>query len=235
MDWDDLPGIFPAFADPEGWLPRLRRHAGLLEEAAPRVRVSSVAPEAVVKRQYAESLEVLRISLEYVQPKRIVDVGSGGGFPGIVFAVLLPEAEVHLIEPLQKRATLLAKWAEELGLKNVTVHPVRAEEAGRGSLRDSADLVTARAVAELRELVEYTAPLAAEAGMIALPKGSGAPEEIKQAAGAFRELGCEYVGFAAMRASISETLGVVVLKKAGVTPERFPRRPGVPGKRPILG
>jgi len=233
LDWDDLPGNFPEFAEPGRWLPLLRRHAGLLEAAADRVRVSSVAPEAVVRRQYAESLEVLRIALGLVAPGRICDVGTGGGFPGIVFAVLLPEVEINLIEPLQRRARLLSEMAAALDLGNVRVHPVRAEEAGRGGLRDSSGLVTARAVAELRELLEYTAPLAATGGILALPKGSSAREEIEQGREAAHRLGCVYVGLERMRPAMSETLSIVLFKKVAATADMYPRRAGMPAKRPI--
>ena len=231
--WDDLPGFFPAFDEPGRWLSKLRRHAEMLERAAERVRVSSVAPESVVRRQYAESLELLTIALKYVRPARITDVGSGGGFPGMVFAVLLPGTEVHLVEPLQKRARLLMELSEALELGNVKVHPVRAEEAGRGELRDWSDLVTARAVAELRELLEYTAPLAAEGGTLALPKGSSVATEVEGAGAAAEILRCSYVGTEQMRPAVSETLSVVVYRKSGPTPGSYPRRAGMPGKRPI--
>lgn len=231
--WDDLPRIFPTFEDSERWLAKLRRHAELLEAAADRVRVSSVPAEALVRRQYAESLELLRMVLERTQPRRVVDVGSGGGFPGIVFAVVMPSVEVHLVEPLQKRARLLREVAGELGLGNVLVHAVRAEEAGRGELRDSAGVVTARAVAELRELLEYTAPLAGQGGILALPKGSGAREEVEQAESAATKLHCGYTGVERMRPVVSETLSVVFYEKRGATAGAYPRRAGVPGKRPL--
>lgn len=231
--WDDLPGIFPTFEDSGRWLPKLRRHAELLEAASDRVRVSSVPAEAVVRRQYAESLELLRMGLERAAPGRVVDVGSGGGFPGMVFAVLLPSVEVHLVEPLQKRARLLRDVAGELELANVVVHPLRAEEAGRGQLRDSGDVVTARAVAELRELLEYTAPLARAGGILALPKGSGAEQEVEAAAEAAAKLHCAFTGLERMRPVVSETLSVVFYEKRGATSEEYPRRAGLPGKRPL--
>jgi 16S rRNA (guanine527-N7)-methyltransferase len=212
----------------------LRRHAELVEAAAGRVRVSSVPPEDVVRRQYAESLEVWRIVIERDGvPATLTDVGSGGGFPGLVIAVISPETAVHLVEPLHKRANLLTGLAAELGLANVTVHAVRAEEAGRGPLRDAADVVTARAVAGLRELAEYTAPLVRPAGLVALPKGSAFAEELATAEVALRSLRCELVAFEPMRPEVSTTLGVALLRKLAPTPDAYPRRAGLPAKRPL--
>ncbi len=188
----------------------------------------------MVQRHYAESLELLRIAEEFGGRASIItDVGSGGGYPGLVIAILRPDSTVHLVEPLQKRARLLASIAAELGLENVNVHPIRAEEAGRGLLRDAAQFVTARAVAALPELLEYTAPLAATGATLAFPKGSALPEELAASANALRELSCEHRAIAPMRAEVNGAVTVLVLEKAGPTTDRYPRRPGIPAKRPL--
>ncbi|MEO9254904.1 MAG: 16S rRNA (guanine(527)-N(7))-methyltransferase RsmG, partial [Tepidiformaceae bacterium] len=153
-------------------MPLLQRHAVLIEEASPRIRVSSVSPEEAIRRHYAESLELLRIMESSGPLPQLADVGSGGGYPGLVIAAVRPELEIVLIEPLQKRARLLTELATALDLRNVQVQAIRAEEAGRSALRDSCSVVAARAVANLSELLEYTAPLTADHGRIYLPKGS---------------------------------------------------------------
>lgn len=237
FDWDALPPLFPEFEDPKRWLPLLQQHAGILSAAAEHTRVTAVGPADAVRRHYAESLELLRI-IELSAPSlsaagSVADVGSGGGFPGLVFAAVRPNLTVHLIEPLQKRARLLSQAATELRLANVHVHPRRAEDAGRGALRDSVDAVTARAVAELRELLEYTAPLAKPGGMLAFPKGSAFEGELAAAGSALSDLGCGYLGAQAMRPAVSENLSVATFKKLASTPERYPRRAGLPSKRPL--
>lgn len=233
IDWQDLPKLFPLYEDPGRWLQLLQRHAALITDATPRVRVTSVPADEVVRRHYAESLELLRV-LEVAGPiTAAVDVGSGGGYPGLVIAAVRDDAEIHLIEPLQKRARLLTELADALGLKNVTVHAVRAEDAGRSGLRDASPVVTARAVAELRVLLEYTAPLAADGGVIALPKGSGLDEELVACAHAMNELGLEFESETPMRSEISETLRVALFRKSATTDARYPRRPGIPAKHPL--
>ncbi|MGH2633726.1 MAG: 16S rRNA (guanine(527)-N(7))-methyltransferase RsmG [Tepidiformaceae bacterium] len=234
--WDSLPGLFPGFESSARWLPILQEHARLLAAAGPAIRVTSVPVDQWPERHYAEALELLRLILDArggVAPRSLIDVGSGGGFPGLVIAAVLPGTAVWLIEPLQKRARLLHSLAAELGLANIEVVSARAEEAGRGPLRESADMVTARAVAGLRELLEYTAPLARADGLLALPKGSGLERELESAASAMELLGVEEAGSVAMRPLVTQTLRVAFFKKVGATPQRFPRRAGMAAKRPL--
>lgn len=233
LTWEGLGSLFPEFPGSSRWLSLLERHAELIASARSRVRVTSVRDEDIVRRHYAESLEILRIAGELGWGGLICDVGSGGGYPGMVFAAVIPDTEVHLVEPLQKRARLLEWMAQELGMANVRVHAERAEEAGRGPLRDGCGLVTARAVAELRELLEYTAPLAAEGGLLAIPKGSALESELAASSGAMQALSIGEERRVAMRDEISEHVEVLSFRKRGVTPAAYPRRPGVPGKRPL--
>ena len=228
--WDSLPDLFPQFARPDRWAPLLRRHAGLL--AASPVRATAVTDAAAVTRHYAESLESFRLA-GAPEEGAVVDVGSGGGFPGLVVAAVAPALEVHLVEARRRRAELLAALAEALGLARVTVHAARAEEAGRGPLRDGADLVLARAVAPLPVLLEYCAPLAAPGALVAAVKGSRGEAELARSGAAMSALACEFAGMEAMRAAISPTMRVLRFRKLGPTPARWPRRPGMPAKRPI--
>ena len=109
---------------------------------------------------------------------RIVDVGSGAGLPGIVVAAMLPDREVVLVEPMERRVAWLQEAATEIGLDNVTVRRARAEEVA-GELR--ADALTARAVASIDKLVKWCLPLLSETGHMALLKGRTAADEIDRA------------------------------------------------------
>ncbi|MEX0781585.1 MAG: 16S rRNA (guanine(527)-N(7))-methyltransferase RsmG [Dehalococcoidia bacterium] len=233
IEWDALPGLFPAFESPGRWLPLLQRHLALVEEAAPQTRVTSVPASEAVRRHYAECLELLRVASRPGPPASVVDVGSGGGYPGLVIAAVMPGAPVTLIEPLKKRARLLEAMAAELGLVNVRVDALRAEEAGRGAARDSGDLVTARAVAPLAELLEYTAPLARVGGAVVLAKGSGLADELGRSARAQDELRCALETIEKARPAISPNLAFALFRKLDPTPAKYPRRPGFPGKRPL--
>jgi 16S rRNA (guanine527-N7)-methyltransferase len=233
LTWDELPDSFPELPGPGRWLPLLQEHARLLEAHRLQVRTTSVEGDDMVFRHYAECLELLRL----VQPKLgegpVVDVGPGGGFPGLVFAAVMPGIPITLVEPSHKRAALLDLAAAAMALHNVTVLPLRAEEAGRGAFRETATLVTARAVAPLAELLEYCAPLARPGGWIALPKGSGLAEEIERAGVALRELACAVPSVEPMRPEVSASPFVLLVEKTGRVAERYPRRPGMPRKRPL--
>ena len=230
LAWESLPELFPDLADPERWLPLLRRHARLLADSP--VQTTTVKGDEAVARHYAESLEAYRLSGS-PEAGVVVDVGSGGGFPGLVIAAVAPEVEVHLVEARRKRADLLGEMAEALGLGNVSVYGERAEETGRGTLRERADLVIARAVAPLPELLEYTAPLAATGGTIAAVKGSKGEAELAEAGAALAALNCEHAGTEGMRGEVAGQMRVLLFRKVGATPARYPRRPGMPRKRPL--
>ncbi len=230
LAWESLPELFPDLAEPERWLPLLRRHARLLADSP--VQTTTVKGDEAVARHYAESLEAYRLSGS-PEAGVVVDVGSGGGFPGLVIAAVAPEVEVHLVEARRKRTDLLGEMAEALGLGNVSVYGERAEETGRGTLRERADLVIARAVAPLPELLEYTAPLAATGGTIAAVKGSKGEAELAEAGAALAALNCEHAGTEGMRGEIAGQMRVLLFRKVGATQARYPRRPGMPRKRPL--
>jgi 16S rRNA (guanine527-N7)-methyltransferase len=195
--------------------------------------VTAVPPGEAVRRHYAESLELLRLADAAGWDGMICDVGSGGGYPGLVIAAIVPGTVVHLVEPLQKRARLLTWLAEELGLGNVRVHASRAEDAARTQLRDACGLVTARAVAGLSEVLEYTSPFAHDGGLVALPKGSGLDAEVEQGATAMELLGVDIDSRQRMREEVSGHIDVLLLRKVGQTNERYPRRAGMAAKRPL--
>ena len=162
----------------------------------------------------------------------MIDVGSGGGLPGIPLAIAMPDATFALLEATGKKAAFLADVVEELGLDNVTIIAERAETVGKpdGGFRDAADAVIARAVGPLCVLLELTLPLARVGGLVLAIKGRRAEEELVEAEVALRVLKGERVS-----CERSETGTVVAIRKIGETPRRFPRRPGEPKRSPIGG
>lgn len=118
-----------------------------------------------------------------LRPGRVGDVGSGGGFPGLVLAIARPDVQLVLIEPMERRCVWLREQSAQLGLDNVEVVRARAEEAG---LEGSLDQVTARAVSALRTLVPITAPLVRSGGELVLLKGARVGDEIAAAEKAMR-------------------------------------------------
>jgi 16S rRNA (guanine527-N7)-methyltransferase len=164
----------------------LARFAALVA-ASPHNLVSRRARAELTSRHVPECVALA--GLLPAGPARLLDVGSGGGFPGIVIAIARPELEVHLLDSTAKKTEFLSSAAEDLGLTNVTVHTGRAEELARGELRSSFDLVTARAVAVLDRLLTWTVPFLAAGGVLYAVKGERWREELEQATDALRRTG----------------------------------------------
>ena len=171
-------------------------------------------------------------------PTKLADIGSGGGVPGRVWAILWPQAGVHLIEAAGKKCDFLRATAAALELPNVTVHQGRAERIGHDpALREAFDCVTARAVAELPVLLELTAPLLAAGGWLAAIKSARIEAEWDRAAHAAQTLmGADLSRLSPLAYQRSDgcQCTVCLIKKRQKTPELYPRRDGVPLKRPLL-
>ncbi|WP_448073989.1 16S rRNA (guanine(527)-N(7))-methyltransferase RsmG [Georgenia yuyongxinii] len=116
----------------------------------------------------------------------VADVGSGAGFPGLVLAIVRPDLELHLVEPMERRIAWLSDVVEEIGLDNVTLHHARAEQLHR---QRSFDHVTARAVAAMEKLARWTVPLVKPGGTLVALKGQRATDELDAAKYVLRKLG----------------------------------------------
>ncbi|HWA76397.1 MAG TPA: 16S rRNA (guanine(527)-N(7))-methyltransferase RsmG [Polyangiaceae bacterium] len=162
--------------------------------------------------------------------KRLIDVGSGGGVPGLVLAIACPDIAVTLLEATAKKARFLEQTGKALGLENLTVVCDRAESAGSvGSpQRERFDVVTARAVAPLRVLLELTSPLAKVGGLIVAVKGEKASEELGAAATALNRLHVTHE-----QTVRHPTASVVLLRKTAATAPKYPRRAGEPTRSPL--
>ena len=167
---------------------------------------------------------------------RLIDVGSGAGFPGLVLKLLLPELDVVLLEATRKKASFLTWMAEQLGLERVQVRAERAEEAGRdGDLRESFDVVTARALGPLPVVLELALPFCRTGGTLLAPRGASvAAGEAAACASVAAGLGGRIAGVERPAVEgVAERTAIVVVNKTGATPPRFPRRTGMPAKRPL--
>lgn len=167
--------------------------------------------------------------------KNIVDVGSGAGFPGIPLAIALPETHVVMVDALDKRVKFLQSVIDALKLNAEAVH-LRAEEAGRRpGLRERFDLATARAVAPLNLLAEYLLPFVRTGGHMLAYKGPGLDDELAEAQFALETLGGRFE-----RAVNTEIPGrdwahcLAYIEKCAPTPEKYPRKPGTPEKKPLI-
>ena len=180
-------------------------------------------------RHILDSLSLIP-SISTTGAEHVIDVGSGGGLPGIPLAITMPEVIFSLIECTRKKAIFLADATSQLGLDNVTILADRAEDLATegGGIRESADVVTARAVGPLAVLLELTIPLLKVGGIVLAIKGEKAAQEIEASKVALKKLHAE------VESSHRTTTGTVLtIRKLATTPKEFPRFAGEPKRSPL--
>lgn len=221
---------------------RFERYLVLLAEWRGRAGLTAVTDaESVQRRHFGEALALLTVlrGLSGIAGAdgsiAVVDLGSGAGFPGLPMRIVEPRLRLTLVEAHGRRCRFLEAVVAALGLEDVRVVQARAEEAGRDpALRGTFDVAVARALAPLAVLVEYALPLLRAGGVLAAPKGSRAAAELAEAAGAI----------AALRGTVEPAVPlplppeappqqVVVVRRTGALDARYPRRAGVPARRPL--
>ncbi len=192
--------------------------------------------ESIERRHFLESIALLSALLDYgVVKSPVIDIGTGAGFPGLPVKIVLPDLEMTLVEATGKKVRFLEETVHLLGLKGVSVLQARAEELAHDSqYRSVYALGLARAVAPLRVLVELALPFLRVGGCLATPKGSGAEREVREAQNALAICGgtVELVKPLELPAAGPRPV-LVLVRKSLETPERYPRRPGIPNKRPL--
>lgn len=193
----------------------------------------------IISKHFADSLLLVRY-----EPLRngikIADVGTGAGFPGLPIKIYRPDIRLSLLESVGKKTRFLEHIIAELGLGNVDVVNERAEAVARSpEHREQYDLVVSRCVARLPVLAEYCLPLASVGGKFVAYKGHRAEAELKDAKVAIEKLGGQFdrfernTGVDLKLARIPDRRVLIFIDKVKQTPGQYPRRPGVPRKRPL--
>lgn len=200
-----LPETTP-LSPPGDWAARLAELGASLDDAATaklgdylarllamneRMNLTAITdPVDVWTRHGLDALSLLPLLAELGPRATVVDIGSGGGVPGIPIAVARPDLRVTLVEATQKKAAFLDAVARALGLANVSVRAERAEQLGRGPLRGAFDVATARAVGKIALLAPLMVPFVKAGGRVLLIKGQRAGEELAEAAAVLGKLRC---------------------------------------------
>ncbi len=194
-------------------------------------------PAEVEIKHFADSLSCLLVLRGAGLPARpaLIDVGTGAGFPGVPLKIVCPDLRLTLVESVGKKVSFLEHLVARLELKDVRVIKGRAEELGRDAAhREAYDWAIARAVAEMRTLLEYLLPLVKQGGRMLAQKGESAPVEAQAAEHAARLLGGTLERIMPVELpGVVEPRYLVVFDKVAATPQRYPRRPGVPSKEPL--
>ncbi len=212
---------------------QFQRYLVLLLEWNARFNLTSVTePAAVVLRHFVDSL--LPITVWPAPPRRLLDIGSGAGFPALPLKIMLPQIDLTLLESIGKKAAFLQHTVDALALPQARVANLRVEDLARlPAERAAYDTVTARAVAELRVLAEYAAPLLTVGGHLLALKGPDPHQEVADAAPALQQLGLELVAVQPLAVACLPPRSLVVVRKQRATPARFPRPAGTARTRPL--
>jgi 16S rRNA (guanine527-N7)-methyltransferase len=193
--------------------------------------------EGVLVRHFLDSLSCLKAlpQADLAAGARVIDVGTGAGFPGLPLKIICPAMRLTLLEATGKKVTYLEHVVDALGLAGVEVIHGRAEELGRDAThRERYDWALARAVADMPALAEYLLPLVRVGGAVLAQKGEGAAAEVHKADAAIVTLGGRVRQLVPVELrGLAETRYLVVMDKVASTPEKYPRRPGMPQKRPL--
>ena len=191
--------------------------------------------EGIRVKHFLDSLTCV-VALRDLPPTRLIDVGTGAGFPGIPIKILFPALRLTLLESVGKKAEFCRHVVKTLKLEGVEVVQARAEEAGQmPAHREKYDWAVARAVAGLPVLVEYLLPFVRVGGRMLAQKGESGPAEAHAAAPAMRLLGGQLRQLTPVNLpGVVEDRYLVVIDKIAATPQQYPRRPGLPLKKPLL-
>ena len=207
---------------PEGATARFSAYARRLSERNQVMNLTAITePEDVVRLHFLDSLALL--SFADFAAARVLDVGSGAGFPGLPLLLASPGIDLTLLDAQEKRVRFLEETAAELGVSPRCLH-ARAEEAGRTELREGFDIVTSRAVARLNLLCELCLPFVKAGGVFLAMKSTGADEETAEAEKAIRLLGGKLQGVRDYEIPGTDvTHRVVIIEKVAPTPPKYPR------------
>ena len=212
-------------------LDALDQYAEILVEYNQKVNLTAIKdPEGIEDKHFADSL--LLANLPETAGK-LVDVGTGAGFPGVVAKIFKPELQLTLMEPTGKRVEFLKYVCAQLGLSGVEFAKERAEEAARKVWREQFDVATARGVAALPMLSEYCLPLVKVGGVFLAMKGPGAAEELAESGGALKKLGGKGSGVAEFHLPGGDVRNIIRIKKISQTPPVYPRNGGKIAKSPL--
>lgn len=191
-------------------------------------------PDEMRVKHFLDSIS-LALVLRSKTPERVVDVGTGAGFPGLVIKILYPQTQLTLVESISKKLEFCQLVVQALEMEGVTFLAERAEKVGHDPRhRESYDLAVARAVANLPVLAEYLLPLVRRGGLMIAMKGESAPAEAHSAEHAIQLLGGHLRRLLPVTLpGVVEQRYLVLIDKQAPTPDGYPRRTGIPNKRPL--
>ena len=210
------------------------KYMELLIEWNKNINLTAITdPEDIILKHFIDSITIEK----YIQKNaKIIDVGTGAGFPGIPVSIVREDVSITLMDSLNKRIKFLDEVAMENSLNNVDTIHSRAEELARNpDFREKFDVATSRAVASLNVLLEYMLPFVKVGGYCICMKGSNIEEEIETSKKALEVLNAKIEKIDSFKLPQSDFgRNIIIIKKLSNTSKKYPRKPGTPAKEPII-
>ena len=188
-------------------------------------------PEEVIKKHFVDSITIKKYIKE---ESRLIDVGTGAGFPGIPLKIVDKSIKLTLLDSLNKRVNFLNEIIEKLNLKDIKTIHSRAEEYAKNEVRESYDVAVSRAVADLPILLEYLMPYVKLNGICICMKGPKAQEELERSKKAINILGGKLEKVEKITIDEEMERNLIIIRKIKNTPNKYPRKAGMPTKNPIV-
>ncbi len=201
-----------------------------------RVNLTAVdEPEQIRTKHFLDSLTCYQV-MEDTPMERVIDLGTGAGFPGLPLKIIFPRMRLTLVDSVRKKTDFCQYIVDQLGLTEVEIIQDRAENIGQNTAhREKYDWAVARAVAIMPVLMEFLLPLAAIGGKVLAMKGENAPAETQNADNAIKVLGGHIQKLMPISLpGVADQRYLVVVDKVAATPQKYPRRVGAPAKKPLL-
>lgn len=213
---------------------KLEIYARLLKEWNEKINLTAITDdEGIAVKHFLDCLLVCKYA-DFESGDKVIDVGTGAGFPGLVIAAANPDVQVTLLDSTGKKLKAVADMAQAMGVTNAQVVHCRAEEAGqKPDFREKYDYATARAVAELRVLLEYTLPFVKKGGTFLSLKGAAAVEEIDGAGNSLKVLGGKIQGVDEFSLPGGDKRAIINVKKISQIPPKYPRVSAQIAKKPL--
>ena len=214
----------------EEQIEKFYKYMNLLIEWNQKINLTAIVePKEIIQKHFIDSMSVL----DYLQDKKkIIDVGTGAGFPGIPIKIANPNINVTLLDSLQKRVNFLEEVVSQLELDKIKVVHSRAEDYAKEN-RESYDVAISRAVANMSTLVEYLLPYVKQDGIVICMKGPNIEDELEKSKKAISILGgkIEHIEHLFLDEEMERNL--IIIRKIKPTPKQYPRKAGKPAKEPI--
>ncbi len=213
---------------------KLEVYARLLKEWNDKINLTAITDdEGIAVKHFLDCLLVSKAA-QFKSGDKVIDVGTGAGFPGLVIAAAFPGVQVTLLDSTGKKLKAVENIREQMGVENAKVVHMRAEDAGKmPEFREKYDFATARAVAELRVLLEYTLPFVKVGGTFLSLKGASAVDEIDGAKASLKTLGGKIEGINEFTLPGGDKRAIINVKKISHIPPKFPRVSAQIAKKPL--